>query len=94
MGTRKAEYYKAKHAFGVMLDGEQMTVSEGEIVRAGHPLLKGRDEHFAPVTSFGRFDVEQATAAPGEKRKTSTPPRKRAAAKPADEPAAKAAPKK
>jgi hypothetical protein len=32
------------------------------------PLLKGREEHFEPVESFGRFDVEQATAAPGEKR--------------------------
>jgi hypothetical protein len=40
----------------------------GEIVRAGHPLLKGREEHVEPVESFGRFDVEQATAAPGEKR--------------------------
>lgn len=25
-------------------------------------------EHFEPVTTFGRWDVEAATAAPGEKR--------------------------
>jgi hypothetical protein len=62
--------YRAKHAFGVMYDGEQITIPEGEIVREGHQLLKGRDEHFEPVESFGRFDVdvEQATAGPGEKR--------------------------
>jgi hypothetical protein len=29
---------------------------------------RGREEHVEPVESFGRFDVEQATAAPGEKR--------------------------
>jgi hypothetical protein len=63
------ERYRAKHAFGVMYDGEQITIPQGEIVRAGHPLLEGREEHFEPVESFGRFDVEQqATAAPGEKR--------------------------
>jgi hypothetical protein len=39
-------------------------------------LLKRREDHFEPVESFGRFDVEQATAAPGEKR--STPPKRRA----------------
>jgi hypothetical protein len=62
--------YRAKHAFGVMYEGEHITVGAGEVVRAGHPLLKGRDEHFEPVESFGRFDVdvEQATQAPGEKR--------------------------
>lgn len=70
MPARKVERYRAKHAFGVMYDGEQITIPAGEIVRAGHPLLKGRDEHFEPVESFGRFDVdvEQATDAPGEKR--------------------------
>jgi hypothetical protein len=62
------ERYRAKYAFGVMYEGEQITIPQGEIVRAGHPLLEGREEHFEPVESFGRFDVEQATAAPGEKR--------------------------
>ncbi len=68
MPAKKVTHYRAKHAFGVMLDGEQITVAAHEIVRAGHPLLEGRDEHFEAVESFGRFDVEQATAAPGEKR--------------------------
>lgn len=67
---KKVERYRAKYAFGVMYDGEQITIPAGEVVRAGHPLLKGLEEHFEPVESFGRYDVdvEQATAAPGEKR--------------------------
>jgi hypothetical protein len=65
---KRPEYMRAKHAFGVMYEGEQITIPRGEIVRVGHPILKGRDEHFEPVESFGRFDVEQATQAPGEQR--------------------------
>jgi hypothetical protein len=67
-------YLKARHAFGVQYEGEFITISEGEIVPTGHKLLKqlgkaGVAEHFEEVTSFGRWDkVEQATAAPGEKR--------------------------
>lgn len=64
----QVDRYRAKHAFGVMYEGEQITIPQGEIVRAGHPILEGRDEHFEPFESFGRFDVEQATAAPGETR--------------------------
>lgn len=67
-------YLKARHAFGVQYEGAFITISEGELVPAGHKLLKqlgkaGVAEHFEEVTSFGRWDkVEQATAAPGEKR--------------------------
>lgn len=82
-------YYKAKHAFGVMYRGEFITVAEGEIVpdtrgtegaKLLHKLGKaGLEEHFEPVETFGRFDhkaaadVEQATAAPGEKRRVAHP---------------------
>ena len=70
---KKADYYKCRQAFGVMVDGEQITVNAGEIVPANSPLLKQLGaaavaEHFEEVTSFGRWDVEAATAAPGEKR--------------------------
>jgi hypothetical protein len=67
-------YYKARHAFGVQYKGEFITIAADELVPAGHALLKqlgskAVEEHFEPVTSFGRWDkVEQATAAPGEKR--------------------------
>lgn len=74
--------YKAKYAFGVMLDGEQITVPAGEIVREGHPLLKGRDEHFELVESFGRFDVYVKKSAP----KKSAPKAEKAEAKPEPEP--------
>jgi hypothetical protein len=81
-GKRKAPeaatgYVRAKEAFGVMYEGEQITVAAGEFVPAGHPVTKGREALFEPVTHFGRWDrpdedevpeVEQATAAPGEKR--------------------------
>jgi hypothetical protein len=70
---KKADYYKARHAFGVMYKGEQLTVPAGEIVPVDSPLLKqigapAVAEHFEEVTSFGRWDVEAASAAPGEKR--------------------------
>jgi hypothetical protein len=65
---KKAEYYRAKESFVTVFDGEQVNVPAGEIVRAGHPILKRREDHFEPVKSFGRFDVEQATKEPGEKR--------------------------
>jgi hypothetical protein len=66
--AKKPEFYRAKESFVTMFKGEQISVAAGEFVRAGHPILKRREEHFEPVDNFGRFDVEQATAAPGEKR--------------------------
>jgi len=71
--AKKSGYLRAKHAFGVEYGGEFITVAADEIMPEGHPLLKQLGaaavrEHFEPVTSFGRWDVEQATAAPGEKR--------------------------
>ena len=40
--TGDVKRYRAKYAFGVMLDGEQITIAQGEIVREGHPVLEGR----------------------------------------------------
>jgi hypothetical protein len=66
---KKADYYRVKTSFGVAVDGEQITVHAGEIVPADSKLIKQVGlEHFEEVSSFGRWDVEQATAAPGEKR--------------------------
>jgi hypothetical protein len=66
--TSKTELFQAKESFVTHVDGEQISVSRGDLVRAGHPILKGRDELFEPAEGFVRFDVEQATKAPGEKR--------------------------
>jgi hypothetical protein len=68
MMAKKADIYQAKESFVTMLDDEQVAVSKGDLVRAGHPLLKGRDELFEPAEGYVRFDVEEATAAPGRKR--------------------------
>ncbi len=74
MPTRKSDYYRVKHAFGVQFQGAFVTLAQDEIVPGDHPLLKqlgptAVEEHFEVVTSFGRWDrVETATAAPGEKR--------------------------
>jgi hypothetical protein len=37
-------------------------------VRAGHPLLTACPNYFEPDVSSVTYDVEQATAAPGERR--------------------------
>jgi hypothetical protein len=65
---KKIDLYQARESFVTHLDGEQIAVSAGDLVRAGHPLLKGRDELFEPAEGYVRFDVEQATASPGEQR--------------------------
>ena len=78
MAARK--FYRTKAAFGVMYNGEQITVdseSQGPIP-SDSPLLKqfnkaAMEEHFEEVTSFGRWDVETASKAPGEKREDAAP---------------------
>jgi hypothetical protein len=47
---------------------EFLTVMKGDLVRAGHPVMKNRERFFELAESHVRFDVEQATAAPGERR--------------------------
>lgn len=67
------EMYVAKTTFYAVIDGQRTMVKKGrDLVRAGHPLLDRFPDKFKPATV--RFDVEQATAAPGEKRGTPTPP--------------------
>ena len=65
---KKIDLYQPKESFVTMFEGEQLSVSTRDLVRAGHPLLKGREDLFKPAENVVRFDVEQATAAPGEKR--------------------------
>jgi hypothetical protein len=90
MPKKKPDFYRAKESFVTMFEGEQISVAAGEFVRAGHSLLKRREDHFEPVESFGRFDVEQATKAPGEKRayrrKVAKPAEVQKAAAPSEKP--------
>ena len=59
--------YVATHTFSTDYDGKTEFVHRGVTrVRAGHPLVRLNPQFFAPVDAH--YDVEQATAAPGEKR--------------------------
>lgn len=66
--TPKGAIYVARESFTTELaDGTPIHVRSGVTrVREGHPLLVGREELFEPMTVD--YEVEQATAAPGEKR--------------------------
>lgn len=51
----------------IKIAGEIYRYASGRTrVRAGHPLLKALPDRFEPLTLD--YDLEQATAAPGEKR--------------------------
>jgi hypothetical protein len=66
---RKVRYYRAKTAFAVTENGVGVdSVRAGEVLHPDHPYVKRYIELLEPTDRFGRFDVEQATAAPGEKR--------------------------
>lgn len=67
------DIFVAKESFTVTLNGESITVNKGQTrVRAGHPILKGREMYFEPLTV--QFDVEAATSKPGEQRGAPTAP--------------------
>ena len=62
---------KALEAFTAEIDGTPENILGGELFEAAHPIVKKYPKLFGPI-SF-RFPmkgskVEQATAAPGEKR--------------------------
>jgi hypothetical protein len=56
----------AKNSFSTEVNGVPQAVTKGETFREGHPVVEGREELFEPFTIDN--DLEQATAAPGEKR--------------------------
>lgn len=67
------EMFVAKETFYAVIDGQQTMVKKSrDLVRAGHPLLEKYPDMFKPARV--RFDVEQATAAPGERRGEPDPP--------------------
>lgn len=75
-----AKYVKARRTVNLPYEGGYVVIPEGEIVPLDSPLLKklskaAVEEHFRTITpgagredGFGAWDVETATAAPGEKR--------------------------
>lgn len=77
-----------KQSVSTVVDGRRVRLTKDDPWRDSDPIVKAAPQFFADepsevCTSEGRVSapVEQATAAPGEKRPT---PRKRAAAKSED----------
>jgi hypothetical protein len=69
--TDLSMYVQARSTYHTTVGGEQYTVDRGELVHRDHPLVAQNPEQFVPVELDVRYDVvEQATAAPGEKRNT------------------------
>lgn len=66
------QLFAARQAFATILNGQHIIVQPGQVVDANDPILKGREslfEDFAPkIRQYKGQRVEQATAAPGEKR--------------------------
>lgn len=60
-------------AFSVLSDPNGHVYTPGELVDAGHPHVKGREDHFETVEAHvsARSGVEQATAEPGARRSRS-----------------------
>ena len=66
-----SDIYVATKAFSAIVDGRRRPIRRGDHVREGHPLLRGNEHMFTPLRveyDVEGGDVEQATAAPGEKR--------------------------
>ncbi|MDP9145911.1 MAG: hypothetical protein M3N43_14680 [Actinomycetota bacterium] len=66
--------FSARKGFAAIIDGHTIILKPGDVVDAADPILKGRKdlfEDFVPkVRQYNGQRVEQATAAPGEKRGT------------------------
>lgn len=70
-GAVGGDLFVARHSFATNLDGRTVIIQPGQVVDAKDPILKGRAdlfEPFAPKIRKYEGQVEQATAAPGEKR--------------------------
>lgn len=69
-----AQVFRAKEPAAIHVSDEEGSISfvKGELVRGDHKVFKlaggAYRDLFEPVDDFDRPEVEQATAAPGEKR--------------------------
>jgi len=68
-----ADTLEALDSFVGNLNGKDIGFRKGEPVSADHPAVKKWPGLFAPVTIRHAHTVEQATAAPGEKRNVAVP---------------------
>lgn len=58
--------YRPKEGFIAVIDGVEHALNSGHFFREGHPVLDKYPDLFEPVRV--QFDVEEATASPGELR--------------------------
>jgi hypothetical protein len=49
---------RAREAFACELDGTPVVVHAGDVVRAGHPVVAGREEMFEPAGADRPPDIE------------------------------------
>lgn len=72
---------RCKEPFAANVAGVPRVVSGGQLVDSADPIVKGREQFFEQVDDFmakRSTEVEQATAAPGEKRSRSRAAKKAA----------------
>lgn len=73
-GTAKSksdDWYRVSEPGGFNVagkDGLTISMRQGELVRGSHSLVKTYPQYFERLDDTDRPEVEQATAAPGEKR--------------------------
>ncbi|HET6638593.1 MAG TPA: hypothetical protein VFH82_07425 [Gemmatimonadota bacterium] len=65
--TRRRVVCRAVQDFPCEIDGEPVTVTAGSRFDMSHPVVLAHPEMFEKLPV--RYEVEQATAAPGERRK-------------------------
>jgi hypothetical protein len=63
----KATHYTVRESFITRIGDDEVEYHKGEVVDADDPGIKRAPDHFEPLVIRKR-SVEQATAAPGEKR--------------------------
>ena len=76
-------YLRCIAAFVDFRDGAVELYNPGRLVDGANPVVKGRESYFEPVevAAARHAGVEQATAAPGEKRSVGRPAKKAASEK-------------
>lgn len=66
-----SDFVTAKASFATDHNGIAVTISKGDILRSTNAIVKQCPDNFEPVgerVRLGGVEIEQATAAPGEKR--------------------------
>jgi hypothetical protein len=56
--TRKPEKLRASVAFTAEVDGADVLVHKGDVVRASHKVVKGREQLFEPAAADAVVDHE------------------------------------